>query len=44
MQSEEKLSAMLNEVDLNEDIEVLKANDGDNDDSDCTSKVCEPKT
>jgi hypothetical protein len=43
MKNEEKLKSMLDLIEIDEDIEILQANDDNNDDSDCKTKVCEPK-
>jgi len=44
MKNEERLNVMLSEIELTEDVEALNADNSNNEDADCTSKLCEPKT
>lgn len=44
MKNEEKLNEMLNEIELDNQVELIKDDEGDGDDGTCTERVCLPKT
>lgn len=45
MEKEKKLNDLLNEVELENQIEVIKGDEGDGDEAECTTRtICGPKT
>jgi len=43
MNNEEKLTEMLEETELDNQIEVIKADEDDDNDGACTERICGPK-